>query len=287
MADQILKSLSLPAPAKLNLFLHITGRRADGYHLLQTLFIFLDKADQIRLEQRNDSQIMRCAGDPRLPEAEDLTVKAACLLQQVTACPWGANLYVDKRLPMGGGLGGGSSDAATALVGLNALWQCGLNLDELADLGLQLGADVPVFVRGQAAWAEGIGEQLEPVSVAEKWYLVIHPNVHVSTAKIFAQEGLTRDCQAIRIAAFLAGQTVNVFEPVVKEAYPEVAQAFDWLSVYAEAKLTGSGACLFAAFDDETKAQGILALLPEQWSGFVARGVNQSPLHTSLKQQVW
>lgn len=284
MANQPLSSsLTLPAPAKLNLFLHITGRRADGYHLLQTLFVFLDYADTIHLVRRSDHAILRCQGDPSIPEDEDLTLRAAHLLQKVSGVRVGVDLYLDKRLPMGGGLGGGSSDAATVLLGLNRLWGCGLSLSQLAELGVSLGADVPVFVHGHAAWAEGVGELLTPVDVPEKWYLVVHPNVHVKTAELFQHEGLTRNCEIIKIAHFLAGQTRNVFEPVVKKTYPEVAEAFDWTSGFAQAKLTGSGACLFAAFDDEIEAQRILAKLPEQWFGFVAKACNRSPLHAKLK----
>ncbi|TXH72110.1 MAG: 4-(cytidine 5'-diphospho)-2-C-methyl-D-erythritol kinase [Thiothrix sp.] len=274
------ESLVLPAPAKLNLFLHITGRRADGYHLLQTLFQFLDYGDEISLQLRTDGQITRSVGSPLVPENDDLVVKAAHLLQQTIACKLGVDIKVNKKLPMGGGLGGGSSDAATVLVGLNKLWGCPLSIDALAALGLGLGADVPVFVRGQAAWAEGIGEVLEPVTIPEKWYFVLHPNVHISTAEIFATDSLTRNCKPIRMAAFLAGQTTNVFEPLIRRNYPEVAKAFEWLG--NKAKLTGSGACLFAEFDDEKSAQTIAKNLPSQWSGFVAKGRCKSPLHEKL-----
>lgn len=273
-------SLVLPAPAKLNLFLHITGRRADGYHLLQTLFQFLDYSDEISLQLRTDGKITRSLGSPLVPENDDLVVKAARLLQQTTACKLGVDIKVNKKLPMGGGLGGGSSDAATVLVGLNCLWHCGLSIDALAALGLRLGADVPVFVRGDSAWAEGVGEVLEPVTIPEKWYFVLHPHVHISTAEIFATESLTRNCKPSRMAAFLAGQTTNVFEPVVRKNYPKVAEAFEWLG--NKAKLTGSGACLFAEFDDEKSAQIIAKNLPKQWSGFVAQGRCKSPLYEKL-----
>ncbi|MFZ1386378.1 MAG: 4-(cytidine 5'-diphospho)-2-C-methyl-D-erythritol kinase [Thiolinea sp.] len=272
--------LILPAPAKLNLFLHITGRRADGYHLLQTLFQFLDYSDEISLQLRTDGKITRSLGSPLVPENDDLVVKAARLLQHATDSKLGVDIKVYKKLPMGGGLGGGSSDAATVLLGLNKLWNCQLPLDSLAALGLRLGADVPVFIHGQAAWAEGVGEQLEPVTIPEKWYFVLHPNVHVSTAEVFSAQGLTRDCKPIRIAAFLAEQTTNVFEPIVRKNYPEVAKAFEWLG--NKAKLTGSGACLFAEFDDEKSAQIIAKNLPKPWSGFVAKGRCISPLHEKL-----
>ncbi|MFZ1345010.1 4-(cytidine 5'-diphospho)-2-C-methyl-D-erythritol kinase [Thiothrix eikelboomii] len=274
------EALSLPAPAKLNLFLHITGRRADGYHLLQTLFQFLDYSDVISLQVRGDGKITRSLASPLIPENEDLVVKAARLLQQVTGCQLGVDIKVHKILPMGGGLGGGSSDAATVLLGLNYLWNLQLDLDRLAAWGLRLGADVPVFVQGHAAWAEGVGERLESVNLPEKWYFVLHPKVHISTAEVFSAEGLTRNCKPIRMAAFLAGQTTNVFEPVVRKNSPEVAKAFEWLG--DQARLTGSGACLFAEFDDEASAQTIAKNLPKQWSGFVAKGRCVSPLHEKL-----
>lgn len=272
--------LVLPAPAKLNLFLHITGRRADGYHLLQTLFQFLDYSDEVSLQLRTDGQITRSEGSPSIPENDDLVVKAARLLQQEVGSQLGIDIKVSKYIPMGGGLGGGSSDAATVLLGLNQLWGCKLPLSTLAALGLRLGADVPVFVHGHSAWAEGVGELLEPVTIPEKWYFVLHPNVHVSTAEVFSLEGLTRNCKPSRIAAFLAGQTTNVFEPVIRENYPEVAKAFEWLG--KKAKLTGSGACLFVEFDDEKSAQIIAKNLPKQWSGFVAKSRCKSTLHEKL-----
>ncbi len=281
-ATSVRTSLTLPAPAKLNLFLHITGRRADGYHLLQTLFIFLDFGDEIRLSVRQDGQIQRLAGANDVPAEADLVVKAARLLQQTTGCTLGADITVTKRIPMGGGLGGGSSDAATVLVGLNHLWQCGLDEDALAALGLRLGADVPVFVRGRAAWAEGIGERLTPVDLPLAWYVVVHPRVHVPTAELFSDSGLTRDCSEITLAAFLDGQGTNVFQAVVEKRYPEVDQAIRWLSQYAKTQLTGSGSCLFAQVDNELEGKNILSSLPNKWFGFVARGVNLSPLHQQL-----
>lgn len=272
--------LVLPAPAKLNLFLHIIGRRADGYHLLQTLFQFLDYSDEISLKVRTDGAITRSLGSPLVPEKDDLVVKAARLLQEKTGSKLGVDIKLYKKLPMGGGLGGGSSDAATVLLGLNKLWNCQLSLTALAAMGLRLGADVPVFVKGQAAWAEGVGDLLEPVTIPEKWYFVLHPNVHVSTAEVFSSEGLTRNCKPIRMAAFLAGQTTNVFEPVVKRSSSEIAKAFEWLG--SKAKLTGSGACLFVECDDKKSAQKIEKNLPEHWSGFVAQGRCISSLHEKL-----
>ncbi|EIJ33719.1 4-(cytidine 5'-diphospho)-2-C-methyl-D-erythritol kinase [Thiothrix nivea] len=277
-----MQALILPAPAKLNLFLHITGRRADGYHLLQTLFVFLDFGDDITLSVRADGEIHRPAGAADVPEHADLTVRAARLLQQETGCRLGADIHVQKRIPMGGGLGGGSSDAATVLKGLNHLWNCGLDDDALATLGLRLGADVPVFVRGHAAWAEGVGEQLTPVELPTKWYVVIHPRVHVPTAELFSAPDLTRDCLPITLAAFHDGQGSNVFQPVVEKRYPEVANAISWLSGFAEARLTGSGSCLFAPVSSKGKGNKILQNLPPEWFGFVAQGVTMSPLQQRL-----
>lgn len=279
-------ALVLPAPAKINHFLHITGRRADGYHLLQTAFQFLDYNDLIQLQLRTDGLIQRCGGNAAIPASDDLVIKAAELLQQHTACQVGVSITVNKKLPLGGGLGGGSSDAATTLLGLNQLWRCGLTLNELAQLGLQLGADVPVFVLGRAAWAEGVGEQLTAIELPENWYLILHPNVHVSTAEIFANEGLTRHCQPIKIATSFNGQTRNVFEPVVRKMFPEVDSAYNWLSGHATTKMTGSGACLFAEFKNKAQAEQVLSTLPEYWSGFVAKSVSVSPLHKKLQIDV-
>lgn len=277
-------SLTLPAPAKLNLFLHITGRRADGYHLLQTVFTFVDFADTIRLQRRTDGVIQRVTGAVDVPAATDLTVRAAKLLQQTTGSVYGVDIDVTKRIPMGGGLGGGSSDAASVLLGLNHLWQCGLDVDALAALGLRLGADVPVFVRGHAAWAEGVGEQLTPVDLPPAWYVVIHPRVHVPTAELFSATDLTRDCPPITLAAFLNGQGTNVFQPVVEQRFPEVATAISWLSQYADARLTGSGSCLFAPVDSKLEGETILQDLPSKWFGFVAHGINNSPVQQQLSQ---
>lgn len=268
-----------PAPAKLNLFLHITGQRQDGYHLLQSVFQFVDFADELYFIPRDDGQIRLSQPLPGVAEADDLVVRAARLLQQYCQRASGVTIRVEKKLPMGGGLGGGSSDAATTLVALNQLWQCGLEENELAQIGLKLGADVPVFVRGQAAWAEGVGEQLSPVSVPESWFVVLSPNIAVSTAEIFSHPQLQRDCPAITIRDFLAGAEVqNVCEPVVREQYPVVNQALEQLSRYAPARMTGTGACVFASFESETEARRVFESLSDRWSGFVARGVNLSPL---------
>ena len=278
----VMQSLTLPAPAKLNLFLHITGRREDGYHLLQTLFVILDFADQIVLTVRDDGVIRRVEGAAEVADEADLTVRAARLLQQASGCRLGVDIAVQKRIPMGGGLGGGSSDAATVLQGLNRLWQCGLDEDALALLGLRLGADVPVFVRGRAAWAEGVGELLTPVDLPTKWYVVIHPRVHVPTAELFSAEDLTRNCPPITLAAFQNGLGRNVFQPVVEKRYPEVAKAISWLSGYSNARLTGTGSCLFAEVNSKLEGEQILQILPVTWFGFVAKSESVSPLHQCL-----
>lgn len=284
-----IKQLVLPAPAKLNLFIHITGRRDDGYHLLQTVFQFLGYSDEITLRLRDDGIIQRIKGLEHIPQESDLCVRAAKLLQTATKSSFGVDISIDKNLPIGGGIGGGSSDAATVLQGLNKLWDCGLSDDELAELGLYLGADVPVFVRGFSAWAEGVGEQLTPVELDENWFLVIHPKISVSTAEIFIDKSLTRDCEALKIARFLKGNTFenfsNVFEPVVRHKYPEIAEAIDWLASFSpltKARLTGTGSCLFASFENEEKAKQVLDQLPKKWQGFVAKGLNKSPLKSAL-----
>jgi len=275
--------LTLPAPAKLNLFLHITGRRDDGYHLLQTVFQILDYSDEITLDRTTHGNIQRIKGLDQVPEESDLCVRAAKLLKEKTQSGYGVNISIEKHLPIGGGIGGGSSDAATVLHGLNSLWECGLTVAELTELGLQLGADVPLFVEGHSAWAEGVGEALTPVLLDEKWFLVIHPNIFVSTAEIFADKSLTRDSETITIARFLEcnvndAKLDNVFEKVVRKKYPEIDQAIHWLSQFSVTRLTGTGSCLFAVFDEKKHAQQVLDKLPEQWQGFVAKGVNNSPL---------
>ena len=268
-----------PAPAKLNLFLHITGRREDGYHLLQTVFQFLDFGDRLRFNLRPDGQIQRLNTLPGVAPEADLVVRAASLLQQVCKSGQGVDIEVDKRLPMGGGLGGGSSDAATTLVALNQLWQCGLDLTVLAQLGLQLGADVPVFILGQAAWAEGVGEKLNPVDLPEPWFVVLCPPITVSTAEVFSAPQLRRDCPPITIRDFLAGGDVeNVCEPLVRARYPEVDAALRDLERFAPARMTGTGACVFAAFEEEAAARQAYEALANKWPGFVARGRNTSPL---------
>ena len=269
---------SWPAPAKLNLFLHITGQREDGYHLLQTAFQFVDYGDTLEIAVTESSTIRLSPALPGVADDDNLIVRAAKLLQQATNTTLGAEIRLKKQLPMGGGLGGGSSDAATTLVALNAQWKCQLSQDELAELGLQLGADVPVFVRGHAAWAEGVGELLTPISPPEPWYLVVIPDCQVSTAEIFSTSELTRDCDPIKISGFLSGEGSNVCEAVVKQRYPAVAEALDWLAQYANPRMTGTGACVFASFETAAEAKQVWQQLPVTWQGFVAKGCNQSPL---------
>jgi len=290
-----MSTLCLPAPAKLNLFLHITGRRADGYHNLQTLFQLLDHGDTLRFETLDHAAIELQPELPGVPARDNLIVRAARLLQAHSGCNLGARIHLEKQLPMGGGIGGGSSNAATTLLALNHLWDLRLSLDELATLGLRLGADVPVFVRGRSAWAEGVGEHLQPVSLPDSNYLILVPPCHVSTAQIFSEEALTRDTSPITIAAFLEGGTPkentygdggqivrNDCEPVVRRLYPAVAFALDWLSQFEPARLTGTGACVFASFAERAEAEKLLRRLPAGYNGFVARGVNISPVHSAL-----
>lgn len=267
-----------PAPAKLNLFLHITGRRADGYHELQTAFQFLDYGDELQFEITDNPEIKLSQPVAGVADEENLIVRAARLLQQHSSCGKGAIIHVDKRLPMGGGLGGGSSNAATTLVALNYLWQCAVSDSELAQLGLELGADVPIFIAGFAAWAEGVGEKLTPINPEESWFVVVKPDCHVSTAEIFSSMELTRDCEPITISRFLSGEGSNVCEGVVKQRYPAVANALNWLAQYASPRMTGTGACIFADFDNQQQARQVVENLPSNWQGFVAKGSNRSPL---------
>lgn len=271
-----------PAPAKLNLFLHVTGRRPDGYHDLQTLFQLIDLCDEIGITVTDDARIERVAGPADVPATSDLTVRAAQALQAATGTRLGARLRVRKRIPLGGGLGGGSSNAATTLLALNRLWGCGLSLTALAEMGLALGSDVPVFVHGASAWAEGRGERLTPVELPERWYLVIHPGVHVATPTVFQAPELTRNSPVITIRAFFQTGGRNDCEEVVRARFPEVAQALDWLARFAPARLTGTGACLFAAFPRAIDAERVAAQVPDRWTAFVARALNISPLHERL-----
>jgi len=274
-------SAAWPAPAKLNLFLRVTGRRADGYHTLQTVFQFLDYGDRLHFVLRDDAGIARAAPLPGVAEEADLCMRAARLLAEYAGVRRGAVIHLDKRLPLGGGLGGGSSDAATVLVALNRLWGTGLPVHALADLGRRLGADVPVFVHGHAAWAEGVGEELTPIDLPEPWYVVVVPPVQISTGEVFAEYSrgdLTAYSRPIRIRDFRAGPVANDLEALVRRRYPPVDRALTWLSQFADARLTGTGACVFAALGGRAEARAVLAELPSGLTGFAARGRNRSPL---------
>jgi 4-diphosphocytidyl-2-C-methyl-D-erythritol kinase len=271
-----------PAPAKLNLFLHVTGRRADGYHELQTLFQLVDLCDSIAITVREDGAIERLAGASGVTVEADLAVRAAQLLKKTTGSHLGATLKVHKRIPLGGGLGGGSSDAATVLLALNELWGTSMSLAELADLGLPLGADVPVFVQGSSALGEGLGERLTPVTLPQKWYTVIHPGVGVSTREVFQSPELTRNSPISTIRALLDSGGRNDCEGVVRTRAPEVAEALDWLAQFAPARLTGTGSCVFAACESAAQAERLAARVPDRWMSFVARGLNISPMHERL-----
>ncbi|TCV84722.1 4-(cytidine 5'-diphospho)-2-C-methyl-D-erythritol kinase [Sulfurirhabdus autotrophica] len=269
---------SYPAPAKLNLFLHVVGRRADGYHLLQSVFRFVDFGDSLEYAIRHDGAVLRTTDVAGIPPEQDLCVRAARLLQQHTGCQLGVDITLDKRLPMGGGLGGGSSDAATTLLVLNKLWELGLSRAELQMLGLQLGADVPVFIFGESAFAEGVGEKLQPVTLPPAWYVILVPPAHVPTAKIFASEELTRDTNPIKMSDFSAGYKHNDLETVVCKMYPAVANHLAWLKQRGDARMTGSGACVFASYETEELARAVLAEKPQEMVGFVSCGLDRHPL---------
>ncbi|MEX1227439.1 MAG: 4-(cytidine 5'-diphospho)-2-C-methyl-D-erythritol kinase [Marinobacter sp.] len=281
-------TLILPAPAKLNLFLHINGRRRDGYHELQTLFQFLDFGDELTFTLRQGGEITLEPGLPDVPEDDNLILRASRLLKaKAGRTVPGVSITLTKRLPMGGGLGGGSSDAATALLGLNHLWALNFSLEELAELGLTLGADVPVFIRGFAAFGEGIGEKLTATQPPEDWFVVLKPPCNVNTGLIFSQQGLTRDTPRIKIAPAFEGDALryrNDCEDIVCRLYPEVKQSLEWLSKFGPARLTGTGACIFGRFPTESKAQNVWASKPSGITGFVAKGVNLSPLHRKLTE---
>lgn len=275
--------LTLPAPAKLNLMLHILGRRADGYHELQTLFQFLDYGDELSFAVREDGEIRLQTEIPDVPHDSNLIVRAARSLQKQSGSSLGVDIWLKKVLPMGGGIGGGSSDAATTLLGLNHLWNLGWDEDRLAVLGLTLGADVPVFVRGRAAFAEGVGEILTPVNPEEPWYLVLVPQVSVSTAEIFSDPLLTRDTPPIKVRPVLEGNSRNDCQPVVERRYPAVRNALNLLGKFTDAKLTGTGSCVFGAFPNKAEADKVSALLTDTLTGFVAKGSNISMLHRKLQ----
>lgn len=275
-----------PAPAKLNLFLHIVGRRADGYHLLQTVFQLLDWGDTVRLRVRDDGEIRRIDPLPGVDPEADLGVRAARALKAASGSPLGADIAIEKRIPLGGGLGGGSSDAATTLLALNALWGCGLDEDALAAIGLALGADVPVFVRGRSAWAEGIGETLTPIDLAERWYVVVDPGVSVPTRELFQVPELTRNSPPLTISDYLSGSgagTTNAFTPIARAGYPPLAAALDWLGQFGEARLTGSGGCIFVDVESAERADEIAEQCPLDFTVYQARGVDRSPLLDALE----
>ena len=276
-------SLVLPAPAKLNLWLHILGRRPDGYHLLETVFQFLDHADELGFALREDGEIRLHDALDSVPHDSNLIVRAARQLQQLSGCTLGADIWLRKVLPMGGGIGGGSSDAATTLLGLAHLWRLDCSIDQLAELGLTLGADVPVFVRGHAAFAEGVGEQLTPVDPEEPWYVVLVPQVAVSTAEIFSHPLLTRDSSPLKMRPVPKGNSRNDCQPVVEQSYPEVRNSLNLLGKFTNARLTGTGSCVFGAFPSKAEADKVLALLSETQTGFVAKGSNVSMLHRTLQ----
>lgn len=273
---------NLPSPAKLNLMLHITGQREDGYHDLQTLFQFVDYGDTLSFDCRDDSEITLSPAIDGVNNDDNLIIKAAKSLQSYANCKLGADIQLNKILPMGGGLGGGSSNAATTLVALNSLWDLNLPLTTLAEVGLKLGADVPVFVMGKAAFAEGVGEQLTPVEIPEPWYLIIKPDAHSDTKQIFSHKLLTRDTPRIKMRSVLTSRGQNDCEAVVRMIYPEIDKSLNLLNKFASARMTGTGACIFSEHSSENDARATLVKLPAETNAFVAKGCNQSPLHVAL-----
>jgi 4-diphosphocytidyl-2-C-methyl-D-erythritol kinase len=281
-----------PAPAKLNLFLHVNGRRADGYHLLQTVFQLIDHGDTLHFTLRDDTALHRVTDLPGVPEQSDLIIRAAKLLQaevlrRTGGLPRGVDIAIDKVLPMGGGVGGGSSDAATTLMALNKLWNAGLSKQELMDLGLPLGADIPFFIFGETAFAEGVGEALQPVSAPQCWYVVIEPGVMVPTAAIFGSEHLTRDTPLVNISDFSSHSRTSAFgkndlQQVATKLFPPVAEAVEWLSAYGDARMTGSGACVFSAVATEADADAVLAKVPAKWIAWKAQALQQHPIIAKL-----
>lgn len=287
-------ALTLPSPAKLNLFLHITGRRSDGYHELQTAFQLLDFGDTVEIDTRSDNKIVLLESLEGVPDEDNIVVRAAKLLQKQESGKnrvLGANIKINKQIPMGGGLGGGSSNAASTLLGLNYLWKTGLSNDQLAEIGLSLGADVPVFIYGQNSFGEGIGERLQTLVLPKYWFTVIKPPVSVPTAEIFLHSQLTRDTVTIRIAAVfehlqtpdLAKELRNDCEDIVRREYPEISEALDWLNGLGTARLTGTGACIFARFASLAEAEAVLAEMPASYTGFIAQGTDRSTAHQALE----
>ena len=280
----MIRSITLPAPPKLNLFLHITGRRDDGYHNLQTLFQILDGGDELTFTSTNNGKISLLPQIEGVAESDNLIVRAALALQQQSNCSQGCIIHLDKRLPMGAGLGGGSSNAATTLLALNKLWGCDLSIEKLAELGAQLGADVPVFVDGHSAFAEGIGDQLTAGEIPESWYLIVTPNCTVSTEEIFLNPQLTRNSAPIKIRALSEEQYRNDCQVIVEKLHPQVAEVVDWLRAYSEPLMTGTGASVFCRWATEAQAKEVLSRVPQHWNAFIARGVNHSLVHQKLKE---
>ena len=270
------------APAKINLFLHVTGRRSDGYHTLQTVYQFVDMCDVLRFAVREDSDVRLMSEFTQVPPEDNLVVRAARALQAHSGTRAGTDITLEKIIPTGGGLGGGSSDAATTLVALNEFWRLGLSIKELAEIGVTVSADVPVFVYGQSSWAEGIGEKLTPVAPLEPWYLIVNPNVEASTAALFNAPELVRNTSPITIRDFMDGRSTNVFEPVAVARLPEIGAALDWLRSHYRAyraKMSGTGSCVFTAFETEAEAQALCDRLPAELTGYVVKGRNASPLY--------
>lgn len=279
--------MKLPSPAKLNLFLHITGQRENGYHDLQTLFQIIDFSDTIEFNLNNEGNIRLLPDIPSLPIEENLVFKAATLLQPYRKNSHsGIDIVLEKQLPMGGGIGGGSSNAATTLLALNTLWQCNLPLEKLAEIGLQLGADVPVFVMGRSAFAQGVGEQLHPMTLGTPYFLIVKPNCHVSTGQIFTDKHLTRDTPPIKISHVLMVDGHNDCLSVVKKHNPELDEAYSWLKQHGDVKLTGTGACLFISFDNRQDAERLKIAIPEKWQAWICQGCNLSPTHYALNQWI-
>lgn len=280
----ITKTTRWPSPAKLNLFLYINGQQENGYHELQTLFQFIDLCDHLTITANQSGQITLVPDIPGVKTEDNLIWKAATLLQQHSQCEFGAHIEIEKILPMGGGIGGGSSNAATVLVALNFLWQLNLSNDTLAALGVKLGADVPIFVHGFAAFAEGIGEKLQPATPKELWYVLIKPEVSIATVDVFTHPDLVRNTPKQPLNALLEATYVNDCEKIVRSVYPEVDYQLSWLLEYAPSRLTGTGACVFAEFNSEKEAQDVYSLIPDNATGFIARGMNTSPLNRTLEE---
>lgn len=278
------KSIAFPSPAKLNLFLHITGRQENGYHNLQTLFQILDTGDELQFEVTTSPDIELVTPIPGVPNAQNLIVKAALALQKHAKINKGCRIWLNKRLPMGGGIGGGSSNAATTLVALNKLWDLNLSSKELQSLGLKLGADVPIFVNGHSAFAEGVGEKIKNQKIPEKYYLLVNPNVHVSTADVFQYPDLPRNSKEISFEQYSFSQTHNDCQEIVCNKYPDIAKVLRWLLEYAPSRMTGTGATVFGIFEHKETAENVLQKLPSEWTGFVAKGCNKSPLLEVLQK---